>query len=144
MQSCIWAPDIVHSQYYLRIEDAIEDGFPPCHTCHPKLYQPRMLADVSPEHIREAMQRLTKQREREALFHSAGTRTMIATVQFSDGEIADFELVPVGLGDGRAKISVASPLALAILGAEEGQRVRLPIPHGDPEEVLIIRRPTLN
>jgi hypothetical protein len=144
MQNCDWAPDIVHSWYYLRIEDAIEDGFPVCRTCNPRRHQPELLARVSPDLIQKAIQRLTKQREGAALFHTAGTRTMIATVQFSDGEIRDFELVPDGMGDGQEKISVTSRLALAILATEEGERVLLPSPHGDPEEVLIIRRPTLN
>lgn len=138
VMDCEWQPAIEHAAFYISCEDAEADGFPACRTCRPRERHPRTIARLPRGVVEEARRRRQDRLDRHAILGSLAARTRRVTVRFSDGDTGTFRLVPDGEGDGRASISVGTPLAAAILQARPGESVRYPTPAGILETVTVL------
>lgn len=138
MPDCDWALEIIHAVYYVSCQDAMDDGFPACRTCKPRRRHPEVIRHVPKAWIDEAASRIRAREQRELQLHAVSANPLRVTLQFGDGEVESFHLVSSGRGDGKARISVDTPLGTAILGAKVGSQVSYYSPAGNLEQVLIL------
>lgn len=134
MMDCEWVDWIAHSRYYISCEEAQASGYRPCRTCQPLRRHPVILRTVPPDLLQEALRRREERvRERSRTF----PRSVV--VQFADDEVMTFRLVGEGeMGDGRERISISSPMGMAVRYAKVGDTIEYESSPGVTETITIL------